>query len=99
MFNLINLSLSQLTYYYSHLGFSRTSSIYLLKKYFLGFYYNITIINLNYSIFFLKSNLSILLNISLKNGRLLVFSENVNFLKLKEKYLFKFFNIYYCLKR
>src|SRR5690606_1321093 len=100
MFNLIiNISISQLNYYYFHLCFSSKHSNNLLKKYFLGNYYNNTIINLNYSIFFLKISLNIILSVLLKNGRLLLFSENNNFIDFKEKYLFKFFKIYFCFKR
>lgn len=99
MFNLIRISTVQLIYHYFHIGFSKTTSNFLLKKYFLGFYNNITIINLNYTLFFLKLNFSILFTTLIKNGRLLLFSEEPDLFSKQMIRLYKFFKIYFCLQR
>lgn len=95
---LVNLTLVQLVFAYFHIGFSRKKTNFLLKKFILGFYYNLSIINLNYTVFFLRSLFSIVFQIISKNGKILIFSEYTNLLTNMSKFLFQFLKIFFCFK-
>jgi hypothetical protein len=60
---------------YFHLSSIKSNTHYSFKKYLIGFYYNIAIINIFYVIFYFKNLFHFVLSIGLQNGKFLLYSD------------------------
>lgn len=88
-------TIGQLMNNYFHTSSLKSNSNYSFKKYLLGFYYNISIVNIFYVVFFLKNLISFILTISLKNGKILMYSDLIEqfYYKPKLSWLFCFLGV------
>lgn len=100
---LIKFTFKQLVNSYVHLGSIKSYTNPNMKYYLLGNYFNISIINLNYTISFFKLTLSLIRNNLLKNSKLLVIDESINLktnIQLKESLdLIQDRNVYFVFRK
>jgi len=92
-------TIKQFSFYYFHLSSLKLNLNYSTKKYMLGWYYGLIILNLYYNLFFMKIMLNLLTILEYQNGKILLFSELDEFLTVSRFNLFFFLKIFFYFQK